>query len=155
MKLQAFNLVHSAAMALLPAHLTCAESKAMLIAIAMQSSQFSFRRELMGHDRSFWALGAQTHIKVVAEHELTRGPIAAVCDALCYDTSVFSAYMAVEHNDILACAYARLLLSLVPGKLPSRDQPQLGWDQYLAVWRPSHPRPEPWPVHFRRAWDAV
>lgn len=155
MKLHAFSLIYSAAMSLLPASMTSAESKAMLIAIGLQESRFEYRRQIMGPARGFWQFEAQGGVRCVLEHEATRESIRAVLDQLCYDHAVITSYTAIEHNDILACSFARLLLYSLPQRLPTRDEPQAGWDQYLAAWRPGRPHPETWPVFFRQAWEAV
>jgi hypothetical protein len=155
MKLQAFNLVYTATMSLLPASWTNAESKAMLYAMGMQESRFEHRRQIMGPARGFWQFEAQGGIRGVLEHPMTKTPIRAVCDALCYDYSVLTAYQAIEHNDILACAFARCLLYTLPQRLPNRDETQEGWNQYLAAWRPGKPHAQTWPVFYRQAWEIV
>lgn len=157
MDLQAFHLVYSPAMSLLPARMTSAESKAMLIAIGLQESRFEHRRQLPGGAaRGFFQFEAQGGIKGVLEnHHATRPLIRSVLDALKYDYSVLTSYLAVEHNDTLAICYARLLLYTVAQPLPNRDQTAEGWRQYLWAWRPGKPHPNSWPLYYRQAWDAV
>lgn len=155
MKLQAFNLIYSATMSLLPASMTNPESKAMLCAMGLQESRFQHRRQIMGPARGFWQFEAQGGVKAVLEHAATKQHIRSVLDQLCYDYSILTSYVAIEHNDILACAYARLLLYSLPQRLPHKDEPQIGWNQYMAAWRPGKPHPETWPVFYRQAWEVV
>ena len=64
-------------------------------------------------------------------------------------------HAALEHNDILACGIARLLLWTLPGKLPGPDEAEKGWQQYLAAWRPGKPHQATWAANFAEAVKAV
>ena len=62
---------------------------------------------------------------------------------------------ALADNDILACAFARLLLWTLPDALPGRDDAVVGWSQYRRTWRPGTPHPEPWAGHWKPAWELL
>ncbi|MNG31598.1 hypothetical protein D3C84_1174300 [compost metagenome] len=64
-------------------------------------------------------------------------------------------YVAIEHDDVLAAALARLLLWTDPGKLPKLGDEQGAWDLYLRTWRPGKPHPETWPALYAQALEAV
>jgi hypothetical protein len=63
------------------------------------------------------------------------------------------AYSAIEHNDVLAAVFARLLLWTVPGRLPGRAEPVRAWNQYLSAWNPGKPHEETWAPLFELAWS--
>jgi hypothetical protein len=62
---------------------------------------------------------------------------------------------AIEHNDLLACGFARLNLWWLPAALPTRDQVDRAWEQYLEAWRPGKPKPRTWAKHWITAWERV
>jgi hypothetical protein len=68
---------------------------------------------------------------------------------------VETVYEAIEHQDVLACAFARLLLWTSPRALPTSEQPDHGWREYLATWRPGKPRESEWAGNFGRGWDVT
>ena len=70
-------------------------------------------------------------------------------------TQPAASWQAIEHNDVLACCFARLNLWWLPGALPTRTEPLKGWNQYLKAWRPGEPHPETWPAFFEDAWNRV
>ena len=45
-------------------------------------------------------------------------------------------YAAIEFDDVLAAALARLLLWSDPGKLPGKGDTEAAWQLYLRTWRP-------------------
>jgi len=155
MKFTQFETVYAAALGMLPAKMNSAEAKAMMIAIALQESRFEHRRQIEGPAHGFWQFEAGGAVYGVLRHEATRDHIRVVCDALCYKPEALTCYYAIEHNDILAAAFARLLLWSLPGKLPARGDAQLGWQQYLDAWRPGKPHADTWPRLFAEAWDSM
>lgn len=146
-----------AAYDLLPVPMYSVSADASLIAIALQESNCSKRRQDgTGPARSFWQF-ENGGIKGVLTHRATAGHARAALVALCYSPTLTAADIRaiVEHNDVLACAFARLLLWTLPQPLALRTQPDHGWAQYIAAWRPGAPRPLDWPGNFNRAWSAV
>jgi hypothetical protein len=85
----------------------------------------------------------QPIITHLCERTLQYAPTERVC------------HPALEHNDILAAIFARLLLYTVPAALPTRDEGTLAYGQYIAGWRPGRPHPEKWPSYYRQAWKLV
>lgn len=45
-------------------------------------------------------------------------------------------WQAIERDDVLACALARLLLYTDPSRLPDLGDEAGAWDLYLRTWRP-------------------
>ena len=154
MSFTAFSPIYKATCELLPPKLDSLQAKAMMIAIAMQESRWDERRQIGGPARGFWQfeLGG---IKGVLLHHASRPIIEAVLDRLDYDHQPATSYAAIEHNDVLAFAYARCLLWTLPDPLPERNNPAGGWDQYTSAWRPGKPWRQTWDGFYRAAWEMA
>lgn len=151
MSFTAFGPVYKAAAALLPPKLDSRNAWAQLFAISMQESRLDARRQIGGPARGFWEfeLGG---ISGVLQHPASYTMIRSVLDRLDYGYGMQESYIAIEHNDVLAFCYARLLLWTLPGALPERNEPQVGWDQYQAAWRPGAPHRATWDSYYETAW---
>jgi hypothetical protein len=151
------SFIFPATFALLPTAMNTPEAHAMLLAIGLQESDsFRARRQYgNGPARGFWQFERGGGVTGVLGHPSTSEAAAAVCTALVYKPKVTICYTAIEHNDVLACCFARLLLWTLPERLPMRDQPDRGWAQYLKAWRPGKPHPDEWPQNFATAWAVV
>jgi len=157
------RIVLPAAFSLLPAPMTSPEAAAELIAIGRQESDgWKARRQYQGGPaRSFWQgeLGGGICTGVL-RHEKTREHAKRICHLLCIEPTPAAVYAAIEHQDILAAALARLLLATDPRPLPLADKPVDGWLLYLATWRPGaaeRPALRPglerkWQDNFRAGW---
>lgn len=145
-----------AALDLLPANMTGPRATAMLLAIGLQESRFQHRRQVNGPARGFWQF-ERAGVVGVLMHRSTSGHVRTVLGALAYDADADEAEIqaALEHNDVLAAAVARLLLWTVPGALPGPGDAAVGWAQYVEGWRPGRPRPETWRAAYQVAWDVV
>ena len=154
MSFTAFGPIYKAAAALLPANMDVPAAKAMLMAIAMQESRWDERRQIRGPARGFWQfeLGG---IKGVLIHHASRPIIEAVLARLDYNNDPFVSYTAIEHNDVLAFAYARCLLWTLSPALPARGDAATGWAQYIDAWRPGKPWRKTWDGFFKAAWQMV
>ena len=142
-----------AAYDILPAKMDTIEASAMLLTIALQESKALHRKQVKGPARGFWQF-EQAGIKGVQNHKSSKAVLRTSLVQLCYpaDLSAVAAHAAIEHNDILACIFARLLLWTEPQELPTRDLPWKGWDQYIVTWRPGKPHLETWLTNWDRAW---
>lgn len=148
------------ALRMLPGWMDTQEARAQILAICLQESDLRYRKQVGGPAKGY-AQFETGGIQAVLHHA-TVGPVAKLAmERLDYygtgllDGLVVVAYTAVEHNDILTCVFARLLLSADPQALPKKTEPQKGWEQYLRSWRPGKPHPEKWPACFSRAWNIV
>lgn len=150
--------VLSAAFAVLPPAMNTPAAKAMLLAIGLQESRFMFRRQQnFGPARGFWQF-EKSGVRGVMKHTATMGHLNAALRALRYEGFIgqtANLHYAIEDNDALAAVFARLLLWTVPGALPSREQSDVAWGQYIAGWRPGKPHRPTWDALFAEAWDRV
>lgn len=141
---------------LLPARMESAEATLMLLAIGLQESRFEHRRQIKGPARSFWQAekgGGMVH--GVLRHPATRKHALAACDARGVQPVDETVYVAIEHDDVLAAALARLLLFTDPFPLPKLGDAAGAWDYYLRTWRPGKPHPQTWPGLYAQALEVV
>ena len=150
-----FHAIHAASMALLPPKMVSAPAEAMLIAIGLQESRFEHRRQIGGPARGFWQFEQGGGVRGVMEHPATAPIILPILDRLQYEPVVPVVYSALEHNDILACIFARLLLWTVPGPLPGPSDAHGAWEYYVEGWRPGKPHRQTWDDFYARAWQEV
>lgn len=144
-----------AALSLLPGRMDSPEARAMLLAVGLQESGFATRRQTKGPARGFYQFEQAGGIAGVLTHPLTKPVIEPVCRLLLYPALAVVCYAAVEHHDVLATCFARLLLWTDMRALPTAVDAQKGWDIYLAQWRPGKPHPAEWPGNFATAWHVV
>ena len=148
--------VFPVAFAQLPVHMDTPAARAMLLAIALQESRCTYRRQIRGPARGFWQFEQGGGVKGVLKHPETAAFAMATMQAFQYlDTSVDTAYTAIEHHDPLACVFARLLLWTVPAALPTRQNPDESWRHYLEAWRPGKPHRQTWDGFYAEAWLLV
>jgi len=145
------------ALRLLPDSMDSQEARAELLAIGLQESGFKDRAQIHGPAHSFFQMEQGGGVRGVLNHPVTQPLIRSVLDTLEYplDASPEVCWNAIEHNDILAACFARLLLYTLPYVLPARNAPAVGWSQYTAAWRPGKPRRESWDAFFTEAWEIV
>lgn len=142
---------------LLPPQMASDAATAMLIAIALQESdKLRARTQYQGGPaRGFWQFEKGGGVVGVLSHPATKTHIERVIETLSYQPIANQCHVAIEHNDILACSFARLLLWTLPAGLPGKDEAQLAYGQYLAAWRPGKPHPSTWAEHFDQGWRCV
>ena len=148
-----FQKIYPVAMSFLPAKMDSPEAKAMLFAIGMQESRFRHRRQVGGPARGFWQFELGGGVRGVLNHPSTSHHIKAILDVLQYDNEPLNSYQAIEHNDILACCYARLLLWSLPQSLPMKGATERAWNMYLSAWRPGKPHRSTWDAFYLEAWS--
>jgi len=144
-----------AAMSLLPAKMDSPEARAMILAIGLQESNFEHRKQIVGPARGLFQFESGGGIRGVLTHRASAEPAMVVCEALLYEPSDWAVYLALADNDVLACAFARLLLWTLPAALPKQGDAEEGWRQYIAAWRPGKPHPATWGEHFNKAWSLL
>lgn len=145
-----------AAYSILPPYMESNRATAMLLAIALQESNASHRRQVGGPAKGFWQF-ERAGVLGVLNHVATGQQARQFLMALQYAplTASDGVHEAIEHNDILAAGFARLLLWTLPQELPGSNELDKGWDQYIEAWRPGKPRRDVWDEHFFRGWARV
>lgn len=128
----------------------------LLVAIGWQESRFATRVQAKGPAKGFWQFEQSGGVRGVLGHKQTAPIALRVLKAAGYpfDHTPFGVYCAIEHNDVVAFCFARLLLWTVPAPLPQRDQDLEAWRQYTSAWRPGKPRLDAWPEAWAQGWKG-
>lgn len=144
------------ALLLLPPVMTSDRAIAELLAIQAQEDPERRRRQWPeGPAKGLWQFERGGGVAGVLRHTLTRDLAKSLCHSLGNAGTVASVYYQLEHDDVLAACFARLLLWTIPQGLPGENEPEEGWNQYLKAWRPGKPKKRTWAQNFKNAWAAV
>jgi len=143
------------ALTLLPARMDTPEARVMLLAIGLQESRFLHRRQIGGPARGFWQFEQEGGVRGVLAHPASRDVARQVCAAREVAPAAASVYPVLETDDVLACAFARLLLWTDAKPLPSAGDSSGAWSLYLRTWRPGKPHPQTWPALHVQAVAAT
>lgn len=130
----------------LPGKFASIEATVLLVAIGLQESRFKYRQQMGGPARSYWQF-EKGGITGVLAHSATRRHARAVCLLRDVEPTAEAVYAALLADDLLGCAFARLLLYSDPKPLPAPGQIVTSWEYYLRNWRPGKPH--------RSTWDAL
>lgn len=159
---QVISTILIPAMAELPQKMSSDEASVVLLTIGQQESNFEHRYQVLsggrkGPARSFWQ-GEETGgmVKGVMTHPATKDLAQKLYIAHGVAPNTRAVWQAIETDDILACALARLLLWSDPYPLPKLGDINAAWDLYAErTWRPGKPHPETWPAYYRAAMVAL
>lgn len=143
-----------AALKLLPQNMDTPVAITMLLAIGLQESRMTHRRQIGGPARGLWQFESGGGVRGVLSHAASKPHISAVLRTMAYGETQEIAFAAIEHNDVLACVFARLLLWTHPKALPQAGDPQYAWEYYLSTWRPGKPHRATWDAFYEQAWEA-
>ena len=140
-----------AAFMVLPSDMRSTAARRLLLAIGWQESRFTHRVQVGGPARGYWQFEQAGGVRGVLGHQKSRDVAREALRALGYrhEPTPFGCYAAIEHNDVLACVFARLLLWTLPDRL-AEDEAN-GWRQYIAAWRPGKPHAHTWPTAWSEA----
>lgn len=150
------------ALALLPAAMDTPEARVMVIAICLQESRLVHRRQLVGNPPrpvgpakglAQFERGGGCH--GVVHHPASRYWMAAVCKARGVQCNATAVWNAIEHDDVLAAAAARLFLFTDPRALPGLGDEAEAWRCYMRNWRPGKPHRTTWPDLYAQALAAI
>lgn len=121
---------------LLPAKFDGQVARVMLLAIGLQESGFEHRLQQGGPARSYWQFEQGGGIKGVLEHPASKAYARAFCGLRAVAPVASDVYGAFLSDDLLACAFARLLLWTDAAPLPVLGDWQGAWEYYHRNWRP-------------------
>ena len=151
--------VHEA-LRLLPPAMDSKEARVMLYAIGLQESRFTHRAQVIdgggkGPARGYWQFERGGGVTGVLRHPASRFWMSSACNARNVPAQPMNVWLALENDDVLAAAAARLLLFTDPAKLPAIGEQATSLRYYLRVWRPGKPHPETWPECYKTAIEAI
>lgn len=143
------------ALTLLPAAMDKPQARVMMLAIGLQESRFIHREQIGGPARGFWQFEKGGGVKGVMNHPLSSDLAKKICQArdVLFDRTTI--YNTLAKDDVLAAAFARLLLWTDPKSLPGKNDSSGGWDLYNRVWRPGKPHPQTWGDFYQQALKYV
>lgn len=157
---------------LLPAKMDTLDARVIELTIGLQESQFRDRRQLLsvkdpatghitlqpvGAAKSFWSgeVGGGM-VSGVLRHPATKEYAQAVYQARHVKPNPTAIWNAIENDDVLAAALARLLIFTDPQPLPRLGDSRGAWALYAErLWKPGKPKPETWPGYYREALEFV
>lgn len=135
---------------LLPVSMDSPHARVILAAIGFQESGYLTRIQYgNGPARSYWQFenGRLAGINGVLTHRATVKLAAAVCKTRGVDPDRMAVWKAMESDDVLGAAFARLLMYTDPNPLP--DNQSDAWEMYAKrLWRPGKPHPDKWPASW-------
>lgn len=151
------------ALRLLPASMDTPEARVMLLAIGLQESRLKSRwqivdkrrPEVRGPARGLWQFERGGGVIGVLTHPATRELAHQVCDARGITSSARPVWTWLAEDDVLAAAFARLLLWTDPKPLPALGRGGEAWALYLRTWRPGKPHASTWNGLYAQALAAV
>jgi hypothetical protein len=154
------------ALSLLPGDMDSREAKAMMLAIGLHESEFNARRQGgrgtipgNGPARGFWQFERMGGVAEILQSDDTKDYIIPICRMFLYEPTPAICHAAIEHHDVLAACFARLLLRRDPRSNPSPIEIEKGYKIYLRNWRPNPDaaaaHAKDWPGNFKRAWQIV
>lgn len=148
------------ALYMLPPPMTSPEARVMMYAIGLQESRFLYRRQIVngkpiGPAKGFWQFERGGGCRGVVEHAASRFWMHRVCAARGVEFTSKGVWDAIEHDDVLAAAAARLLLFTDPKRLPAVGDAGGAWDLYMRVWRPGKPHPDTWAKFYAESLETL
>lgn len=153
------SITHDAinpALGLLPEKMDSAEARIMLLAIGLQESRFMHRRQMNeGPAMGFWQFERNGGVKGVLTHRVSKKFAAEMCKVRGVAPLTYPTWEALEHDDVLAASFARLLLFTDPFALPKIGNAAGAWEYYLRNWRPGKPHRETWDKFYVQARAQV
>lgn len=144
-----------AALAMLPARMDSPAARIMLLAIGWQESAFVHRKQIRGPARGYWQFERDGGAAGVLRHATTYRLAREVCAARGVRDTAAGVYARLAVDDVLAAAFARLLLWTDPRPLPEPGEVHEAWALYLRTWQPGKPHPTRWDGNHARARLAV
>ena len=152
----------SKALFLLPPAMTSPEARVMLYAIGLQESRFTHRFQVVqgrpgakGPARGFWQFERLGGCRGVVDHQASRYWMAHLCQTRGVDFTATAVWNAIEQDDVLAAAAARLLLFTDPKRLPAVGDEAAAWNLYIRTWRPGKPHRGTWSALYAESMGAL
>lgn len=150
------------ALNLLPLEMDSIEAKVALYAIGLQESRLIYRRQLVGNPpkpigpaKGLWQFERLGGCKGVVNHPASRYWMSRICDHRKVAFNATAVWNAIEIDDVLAAATARLLLFTDPRKLPLVGDEREAWNLYMRTWRPGKPHRSTWSEMYSQAVKLV
>lgn len=149
------------AFSLLPKAMDSTLARVLHAAIGWQESRYLHRRQVIEVQREFkeagpacgyWQFERGGGVKGVMNFGGTVTKEAKrVCQLRGIEWNREKIWLSLSQDDVLAAAFARLLMYTDPYRLPGSTQE--GWELYQRVWRPGKPHPQTWAAAYAFALE--
>lgn len=153
------------ALALLPSFMTSVRARLMLFTITLQEAAAVARVQRVnptpknpsgrGPAHGLWQFERAGGVAGVLGHDASRGHARSLCAVRDVNPNPPDVWAALEHDDVLAAGFARLLLVTDPRPLPDIGDVDGALDYYHDTWRPGKRHPEKWPAYYAEALRYV
>lgn len=151
------------AMWLLPAKFDSPQARVLMLAIGLQESRLAHRWQIVdparpdvrGPARGLWQFERGGGVAGVLSHPASKPHALVVCKAQGVTPESRRVWSAMADDDVLAAAFARLLLWTEPKPLPAVGKGAEAWEYYLRTWRPGKPHPSTWSGLYAKAQAVV
>lgn len=137
------------------------EARIEMTGIAFQESAFKHRRQLprnpggpYGPANGLWQFERGGGVKGVLNHPSTKAKALALCNHFGVTPLPANVWTMLAENDVLAAAFARLLLYTDAAPLPKVGDQDGAWDYYIRNWRPGKPHLKTWADCYGKALKA-
>lgn len=130
------------ALGTLPPAMDSTQARVIMLAIAGQEADFRHRYQVLntpgvkGPARGLWQFERGGGVVGVLNHASSRELARRIAHDRIGATLSDAVWQALEHDDVLAGVYARLLLWTDPAALPEVGDVEGAWQLYLRCWRP-------------------
>lgn len=128
------------------------DAERVLVTICGQETQFQWTRQVLsdgspGPATGRWQFEKGGGVRGVMTHAASKN-FAKICvEARGVRWDEAAVWAALENDDYLACAFARLLMWTDPYAVPTEEQ--AAWTMYAdRLWRPGKPHPAAWPSNW-------
>lgn len=136
------------------------EAMVETLAIGGQETKYLERRQIIkkggklvpeGPATGFWQFEQSGGVRGVLRHERSATLARRLCAVRDVEPTAASVWAALEHDDVLAAGFARLLLLTDLGKLPKIGDVEAGWACYVKNWNPGKPHKDTWAAAYANA----
>lgn len=143
-------------LALLPTAMDSRKARVMIRSTFLQESRMKYRAQIVdgggkGPARGLGQFERGGGVKGVLTHPASKALAQSVCASRRVSADPRSVWLALETDDVLAAAFARLLLWTDPRPLPELSDTDGAWDCYVRNWRPGKPHRKTWDEFHRLA----
>lgn len=149
-------------LSLLPAEMDSREARVAVVAIGLQESRLTQRRQMVGNPprpagpaKGLWQFERFGGCRGVVDHPASRYWMSRVCRARSVTFTATAVWNAIETDDVLAAAAARLLLFTDPRRLAALGDEREAWNLYMRTWRPGKPHRATWGDCYAQAMNAT
>lgn len=141
------------AFTLLPPRMESEQARVMMLGITLQEADGVYRVQKGGGPaHGLWQFEEGGSVHGVMTHHATKGYAGVLCASRRCMWDERAVWEALARDDILAAAFARLLLYTHPHPLPEVDASEdETWDYYKFLWRPGKPRRVDWSANHAAA----